>query len=48
MRLRHLCIDSRYRTLGTDTDFSINLNETVDLEAGTRCWVAGVTFPNVL
>ena len=47
MRFRHLYVDSRYRTLGTDTDFAINLNETVDLEAGTRCWVAGVTFPNV-
>ena len=47
MRFRHLYIDSCYRTLGRDTDFSINLNETVDLEAGTRCGVAGVTFPNV-
>jgi len=48
MKFRHLYIDSCYRTSGTDTDFSISLNETVDLEAGTRCWVAGVTFPNTL
>jgi hypothetical protein len=48
MKFRHLYIDSRYRTSGSDTDFSIALNETVDCEAGTRCWVAGVTFPNTL
>ena len=47
MRFRHLYIDSRYRTLGSDSDFSINLNETIELEEGARCWVAGVSFPNV-
>ena len=47
MRFRHLYIDSRYRTVGTDSDFSINLNDTIELEVGARCWVAGVTFPNV-
>ena len=48
MKFRHLYIDSRYKTFGSDTDFSIALQETVDCEAGTRCWVAGVTFPNTL
>jgi hypothetical protein len=48
MKFRHLYIDSKYRTSGSDTDFSIALNETVDCEAGTRCWVAGATFPNTL
>ena len=47
MKVRHLYIDSRYRTVGTDSDFSINLNETIELEEGARCWVAGVTSPNV-
>ena len=46
-RFRHLYIDSRYRTQGSDSDFSINLQETVELEEGTRCRVAGVMFPNV-
>jgi len=46
-RFRHLYIDSRYRTVGSDSDFSINLQDTVELEAGARCWVAGVTSPNV-
>ena len=45
-RFRHLYVDSCYRTQGSDSDFSINLQETVELEEGTR-WVAGVTFPNV-
>ena len=47
MMFRHLYIDSRYKTTGTDSDFSINLNETIELEEGARCWVVGVTFPNV-
>ena len=47
MEFRHLHIDSRYRTSGSDSDFSINLNETVETEEGTRCWVAGATFANV-
>ena len=44
MRFRHLYVDSRYRTLGSDSDF---LNETIELEEGARCSVAGVSFPNV-
>ena len=46
-RFKHLYIDSRYRAQGSDSDFSVNLNETVELEEGTRCRVASVTFPNV-
>ena len=47
MRFRYLYIDSRYRTLGAGSDFSNNLNETIELEEGARCWVTGVNFPNV-
>ena len=47
MRFRHLYVDSRFRTRGSDSEFRINLNETVEFEDGTRCWVAGVTFPSV-
>ena len=47
MKFRHLFIDSRYRTVGSDSDFSINLNETVETEQGARCFVGGVTFANV-
>jgi len=48
MRFRHLHIDSRYRTVGTDSDFSTSLNDNIELEEGARCWVVGVTFPTVL
>jgi len=47
MKFRHLFIDSRYRATGSDSDFSINLNETVETEQGARCYVGGVTFSNV-
>ena len=47
MKFRHLFLDSRYRTSGSDSDFSINLSETVETEEGARCYVGGVSFANV-
>ena len=47
MRFRHLYIDSKYRTTGSDSGFSINHNESVETAEGARCWVAGATFANV-
>ena len=47
MKFRHLFIDSRHRTTGSDSDFSINLNETVETEQGARCYVGGMTVSNV-
>ena len=47
MKSRHLFVDSCYRTTGSDSNFSNNLNETVETEQGARCYVGGVTFSNV-
>ena len=47
MKFRHLFLDSRYRTSGSDSDFCINLSETVETEEGARCYVGGVSFANV-
>ena len=47
MPLRHLFIDSRFRTSGTDNDFTVNLTENVNLPLGARCFIASVSFPNV-
>ena len=46
-RLRHLFIDSRFRTSGTDSDFTINLTENITLPLGARCYLASVSFSNV-
>jgi len=45
--LRHLFIDSRFRTSGTDSDFTINLTENITLPLGARCYLASVSFSNV-
>ena len=47
MPLRHLYVDSRFRTSGTDSDFSVSLQETINLPTGTRCFVAACSFANV-
>ena len=46
-RLRHLFIDSRFRTSGTDSDFTVNLTENITLPLGARCYLASVSFSNV-
>ena len=46
-RLRHLFIDSRFRTNGTDSDFTIILTESITLPLGARCYLASVSFSNV-
>ena len=47
MPLRHLYIDSRFRTSGTDSDFTVSLPENVNLPSGTRCYVSACSFSNV-
>jgi hypothetical protein len=42
-----LFVDSRYRTSGTDADFTVNLPENFNLPLGARCFVASVSFSNV-
>ena len=46
MPLRHLYIDSRSRTSGTDSDFTVSLQENINLPLGARCLVASVSFSN--
>ena len=47
MPLRHLFIDSRFRTSGTDSDFTVNLTENISLPLGVRCFLANISFSNV-
>ena len=47
MPIRHLFIDSRFRTSGTDSDFTLNLPENINLPLGARCFIASVSFSNV-
>ena len=47
MPLRHLFIDSRFRTSGTDSDFTVNLIETTNRPLGARCFIASISFSNV-
>jgi len=46
MPLRHLYIDSRFRTSGTESNFTVNLQENINLPLGARCFIAGVSFSN--
>ena len=48
MPARHLFIDSRYRTNGSDSEFALYLPESINLPLGARCFVAAVSFSNVL
>ena len=47
MPLRHLYIDSRFRTSGTDSGFTVSLPENTNLPQGARCFVAACSFSNV-
>ena len=42
---RVLRIDSRFRTSGTSTNFTYELNESMQFPEGTRAIVTGVTMP---
>ena len=42
---RVLRIDSRFRTSGTSTTFTYELNESMQFPEGTRAIVTGVTMP---
>ena len=48
MPIRHLFIDSRFRTSGTNSDFTLSLTENINLPLGARCFVASVSFSNVV
>ena len=46
LTVNKICVDSRFRTAQSvsDTDFSIELPETVFLPSGTKCYVSEVSL----